>query len=80
MTYYPGDEVTARDSNDNAITFTVAETFDGVAIDRIEVAQSSSPPTVFTVHFDPGSLKRWRSLGVHLAAEIAIDAEELADS
>lgn len=76
--YYPGDSVTARDVDGVEVSFTLADSFDGVLIDRVETVDSA--PTGFTVHFDEAALNTWRRLGIDVASTVEAAADELTDN
>lgn len=78
--YYPGDSVTARDVDGVGVevSFTLADSFDGMLIDRVETVDSA--PTGFTVHFDEAALNTWRRLGIDVASTVAAAADELTDN
>lgn len=76
--YYPGDSVTARDVDGVEVSFTLADSFDGVLIDRVETVDSA--PTGFTLHFDEAALNTWRRLGIDVASTVEAAADELTDN
>lgn len=63
-THYPGGQVTARDAAGAEYRFILADSYDGMAIDRVESEYVRSRGTRFTVHFDDAALRYWRNLGV----------------
>lgn len=77
--YYPGDCVTARDVEGGEVSFTLADSFDGLLIDRVETVDFAAP-TGFIVHFDSAALSTWRRLGIDVASTVEAAADELVDN
>lgn len=77
-THYPGGQVTARDATGAEYRFVLADSYDGMAIDRVESEYVRSRGTRFTVHFDDAAVRYWRNLGIAVETPmITTDPAEL---